>query len=151
MPSCNFTVFSVTFTDITCKTKQVSLHKQRHNAFFYCITQVIFYISPLFGSTPQSHAVDKSHLSAEGCYCCPHSEPKKSNKAFIKHRQTYRWVHFSSFWHFSNLAEFGLVKRRLIVSGHHDDSTLVAVLPQRFGTNQCGRACKSHVDSQHVL
>lgn len=82
VPSCNLTVLSVTFTDTTWHTKHVSLHKQRHNAFLTA-WQNLF--SPPSGSTPRFHAADKSHLSAGGCYCCPHSEPKKKvEKPFHK-------------------------------------------------------------------
>lgn len=65
---------------------------------------------------------------------------KKQQVLVMKHRVWCRWLHSSSLGHVSHLAEFGFVKWRQIIFGQHDDSTLVAVLTQRFGTNQGGRA-----------
>lgn len=51
----------------------------------------------------------------------------------------------------SHLAQFGFVKWRQVVFGHHDDSSLVAVLPQCFSTDQGGRAWNHKVHHQKFI
>lgn len=61
-------------------TQNMLLHTILHHNAWYSFFQIL----PLSGSTLLFHAVDKNHLSAGGCYCCPHLEPEKVAKPFKK-------------------------------------------------------------------
>lgn len=150
VPSCSFTVLSATFTDTTCHTKHVSSLKQSHNAFLMREKVFFFTTHLLPGPHLDSVLLIKVIWAQEDVTAVHIQSLKKQQSLFTNRRVTCRWVHSSSVPHASHLAEFGLVKRRQIIFGHHDDSTLVAVLTQRFGTNQGSRAWKSRVDSQHL-
>lgn len=92
--------------------------------------------SPLSASTPLFHVVHRSQLVEEGCCCSPDSWPEKRqfNHHLTRLQECQLPLHLNSY-----LAQFGFVKRWKAVFGHHDDSTLVAILPQRLSTNQGSR------------
>lgn len=143
-----------------CLIRRVHQHHLAHKTDFFTWTKTKYIFRNWLKTALSffaSHLLLGPHLDpillikvswAEEDATAVHIQSLRGDKAFSYNTNSHEYMCFFplSILTSTYLAELGLVKWRQVVFRYHDDSTLVAVLPQRFSTNKGGRAWKSHVD-----